>query len=147
MTFLHNPSPLTRDNAALVLVDHQVGLMTGIRDYSIAELKHNVVGLAKAAQADLDDAVSRQLKAALRRQPSAEDVAKMSARLRESISSYGNDTGLRYRYPEEGATVRGCSFQGNREFGIRNDREISVDARHCDWGDVSGPLDDSDDEE
>lgn len=51
MTFLHNPAPLTRDNAALVLVDHQVGLMTGIRDYSIAELKHNVVGLAKAAKA------------------------------------------------------------------------------------------------
>lgn len=51
MTFLHNPAPLTRDNAALVLVDHQVGLMTGIRDYSIAELKHSVVGLAKAAQA------------------------------------------------------------------------------------------------
>lgn len=51
MTFLHNPAPLTRDNAALVLVDHQVGLMTGIRDYSIAELKHNIVGLAKAAKA------------------------------------------------------------------------------------------------
>jgi nicotinamidase-related amidase len=47
----HNPEPLTSDNAALVLVDHQVGLMTGIRDYSIAELKHNVVGLAKAARA------------------------------------------------------------------------------------------------
>jgi len=47
----HNPEPLTSNNAALVLVDHQVGLMTGIRDYSIAELKHNVVGLAKAAQA------------------------------------------------------------------------------------------------
>ena len=46
----HNPEPLTHDNAALVLVDHQVGLMTGIRDYSIAELKHNVVGLAKAAR-------------------------------------------------------------------------------------------------
>lgn len=45
-----NPSPLSTDNAALILVDHQVGLMTGIRDYSIAELKHNVVGLAKAAQ-------------------------------------------------------------------------------------------------
>ena len=43
--------PLTSDNAALVLVDHQVGLMTGIRDMSIAELKHNVVGLAKAAKA------------------------------------------------------------------------------------------------
>ena len=45
-----NPSPLTADNAALVLVDHQVGLMTGVRDYSIAELKHNVVGLASAAR-------------------------------------------------------------------------------------------------
>lgn len=43
-------SPLTAENAALVLVDHQVGLMTGVRDYSIAELKHNVVGLAKAAR-------------------------------------------------------------------------------------------------
>ena len=46
-----NPEPLTQDNAALVLVDHQVGLMTGIRDYSVAELKHNVVGLARAAKA------------------------------------------------------------------------------------------------
>jgi nicotinamidase-related amidase len=47
----HNPEALTTENAALVLVDHQVGLMTGIRDYSIAELKHNVVGLARAARA------------------------------------------------------------------------------------------------
>ena len=50
MTYF-NPEPMTRDNAALVLVDHQVGLMTGVRDYSVAELKHNVVGLAKAAKA------------------------------------------------------------------------------------------------
>jgi nicotinamidase-related amidase len=42
--------PLTSENAALVLVDHQVGLMTGVRDYSIAQLKHNVVGLAKSAK-------------------------------------------------------------------------------------------------
>jgi nicotinamidase-related amidase len=42
--------PLTSDNAALILVDHQVGLMTGVRDYSTGELKHNVVGLAKAAK-------------------------------------------------------------------------------------------------
>lgn len=47
----HNPEPLNSENAALVLVDHQVGLMTGIRDYSIAELKHNVAGLTKAALA------------------------------------------------------------------------------------------------
>jgi hypothetical protein len=26
--------PLTSENVALVLVDHQVGLMTGVRDYS-----------------------------------------------------------------------------------------------------------------
>ncbi|MEM9070966.1 MAG: isochorismatase family protein [Myxococcota bacterium] len=48
---IQNPEPLTQKNAALILVDHQVGLMTGVRDYSIAELKHNVVGLAKAARA------------------------------------------------------------------------------------------------
>lgn len=43
--------PLTADNAALILVDHQIGLMTGVRDYSTGELKHNVVALAKAAKA------------------------------------------------------------------------------------------------
>lgn len=48
---IHNPEPLTADNAAVVFVDNQVGLMTGIRDYSIAVLKHNIVGLAKAARA------------------------------------------------------------------------------------------------
>ncbi len=47
----HNPEPLTADNAAVVFVDNQVGLMTGIRDYSIADLKHNIVGLAKASRA------------------------------------------------------------------------------------------------
>jgi len=43
--------PLTQQNAAVILVDHQVGLMTGVRDYSTGELKHNVVALAKAAKA------------------------------------------------------------------------------------------------
>jgi nicotinamidase-related amidase len=42
---------LTRDNAAVVLVDHQVGLYSGVRDIPIGDLKHNVVALAKAAQA------------------------------------------------------------------------------------------------
>lgn len=42
---------LTSENAALILVDHQIGLMTGVRDYSTGELKHNVVALAKAAKA------------------------------------------------------------------------------------------------
>ncbi|WIX77248.1 isochorismatase family protein [Amycolatopsis carbonis] len=41
---------LTRDNAMVVLVDHQVGLYSGVRDIAVEELKHNVVGLAKAAQ-------------------------------------------------------------------------------------------------
>src|SRR5260370_26954052 len=43
--------PLTSENAALILIDHQVGLMTGVRDYSTVELKHNVIGLAKGAKA------------------------------------------------------------------------------------------------
>lgn len=43
-------TPLTQDNAALILVDHQVGLMSGVRDYSTGELKHNVIALAKAAR-------------------------------------------------------------------------------------------------
>ena len=47
----HPYEPLTSQNTALILVDHQVGLMTGVRDYSTGALKHNVVALAKAAQA------------------------------------------------------------------------------------------------
>jgi nicotinamidase-related amidase len=42
---------LTTDNAALLLVDHQIGLFTGVRDISLAELKHNVTSLAKTALA------------------------------------------------------------------------------------------------
>ena len=42
---------LTRDNAVLLIVDHQVGLYTGVRDIDTLQLKHNIVGLAKAAQA------------------------------------------------------------------------------------------------
>ena len=41
---------LTPQNAALLLIDHQVGLFTGVRDIPVAELKHNVVALAKAAK-------------------------------------------------------------------------------------------------
>src|SRR6201997_1771935 len=50
-TQIQSYEPLTSENAGLVLVDHQVGLMTGVRDYSTGELKHNVVALAKAAKA------------------------------------------------------------------------------------------------
>jgi nicotinamidase-related amidase len=42
---------LTRQNAVLLLVDHQIGLYSGVRDIDTLQLKHNVVGLAKAALA------------------------------------------------------------------------------------------------
>src|SRR5688500_8329531 len=44
-----NTEFLTADNAAVLLVDHQIGLFTGVRDITVAELKHNVTALAKAA--------------------------------------------------------------------------------------------------
>lgn len=40
--------PLTRDNALLLLVDHQVGLYTGVRDIDILQLKHHVVALTRS---------------------------------------------------------------------------------------------------
>ncbi|CAB3809118.1 putative hydrolase YcaC [Paraburkholderia caffeinitolerans] len=42
---------LTRHNAVLLHVDHQEGLYTGVRDIATLELKHNVVGLTRAALA------------------------------------------------------------------------------------------------
>jgi nicotinamidase-related amidase len=42
--------PLTADNAAVLLVDHQVGLFTGVVDIDVLTLKHNVVALATAAK-------------------------------------------------------------------------------------------------
>jgi nicotinamidase-related amidase len=44
-------SKFTRDNSAVVLIDHQVGLLTGVRDMTIKDLEHNVVHLARAAKA------------------------------------------------------------------------------------------------
>lgn len=41
---------LDRNNSVLLLVDEQVGLMTGVRDNDTASLRHNVVALAKAAK-------------------------------------------------------------------------------------------------
>ncbi|MFF2845882.1 isochorismatase family protein [Streptomyces sp. NPDC058001] len=43
--------PITRTNVAVVLVDHQVGLLSGVRDIPVDELKHNVAALARAATA------------------------------------------------------------------------------------------------
>lgn len=61
-------------------------------------LKRNVLwrvayGVEMPSEQDLDEAVSRQLKTALRRAPNAEDITKMSARLRGAIEAYGNETG------------------------------------------------------
>jgi len=39
---------ITPENSAFVLIDHQIGLYTGVRDIPIDELKHNIVGLVKA---------------------------------------------------------------------------------------------------
>jgi nicotinamidase-related amidase len=39
---------LARNNAVLLLVDHQVGLYTGVRDIDTLQLKHNIVGLTRA---------------------------------------------------------------------------------------------------
>ena len=41
---------LTRENTALLIIDHQVGLYAGVRDITLQDLKHNVVGLVKAAK-------------------------------------------------------------------------------------------------
>src|SRR5574341_448991 len=41
---------LTPDNSALLLIDHQVGLMQLVRDMSPEEFRNNVVGLAKTAK-------------------------------------------------------------------------------------------------
>ena len=42
----------TSDNTIMLLVDHQIGLMVGVRDFvSLAEYKSNVVGLARVAKA------------------------------------------------------------------------------------------------
>lgn len=39
---------ISTENSALVLVDHQIGLYTGVRDIPIEELKHNIIGLVRA---------------------------------------------------------------------------------------------------
>ena len=42
----------TPKNAIVLLIDHQIGLMAGVRDFSsLAEYKSNVVGLARVAKA------------------------------------------------------------------------------------------------
>ena len=43
-----HPERISRANAVLLLVDHQVGLYTGVRDIDTLQLKHNVIGLTRA---------------------------------------------------------------------------------------------------
>lgn len=44
--------PPTPSNAIILFIDHQIGLMAGVRDFtSLAEYKNNVVALAKTARA------------------------------------------------------------------------------------------------
>ena len=62
-------------------------------------LKKNVLwriayGNEMPTEEDLIDAVTRQLRTALRREPGDVDIKTMAKRLRESITLYGNETGL-----------------------------------------------------
>lgn len=41
---------LTPDNAALLLIDHQSGLVSGVRDIEPVEVRHNVVAFARVAR-------------------------------------------------------------------------------------------------
>jgi nicotinamidase-related amidase len=41
---------LTPDNAALLLIDHQVGLMQLVSDISPEQFRNNILGLAKTAE-------------------------------------------------------------------------------------------------
>jgi len=41
---------LTPDNAILAMIDHQTGLMVGVRDMNPAQLKNNILGLTKMAK-------------------------------------------------------------------------------------------------
>jgi nicotinamidase-related amidase len=45
-----NYERLTPDNACMLFIDHQTGLMPLVNDMSEAELKNNLLALAKAAK-------------------------------------------------------------------------------------------------
>lgn len=53
---MHDPtrlprlSMLSRDTTVILFIDHQIGLLTGVRDMEVGELKHNIVALAKAGR-------------------------------------------------------------------------------------------------
>ena len=65
----------------------------------LGSLKKNVFwriayGTEMPPEEDLIDAVTRQLRSALRREPTEGDIETMAKRLRESITSFGNESGL-----------------------------------------------------
>jgi len=83
--------PLTSENAALILVDHQIGLMTGVRDYSTGELKHNVVALAKAARAlklPIVATTTARDSMWVRRSPNSSKRCQASRSLRSSVNAF-----------------------------------------------------------
>ena len=41
---------LSKDNAALVMIDHQTGLLSACTDIPVERLRHNIIGLAKIAK-------------------------------------------------------------------------------------------------
>lgn len=45
-----NREPLTPENAALVLLDHQTGIMQGVQDFAPAEFRNNVLALGKVGR-------------------------------------------------------------------------------------------------
>jgi len=52
MTWEHYPATrLDRERAALLLIDHQVGLLLGVHDHDQEELRRNVIALARIAKA------------------------------------------------------------------------------------------------
>ena len=38
---------LSKDNAALVMIDHQTGLLSACTDIPVERLRHNIIGLAQ----------------------------------------------------------------------------------------------------
>lgn len=41
---------LSTDNAALILIDHQTGLLSACKDIPVERLRHNIIGLAKVGK-------------------------------------------------------------------------------------------------
>ena len=72
---------LTRENTALLIIDHQVGLYAGVRDITLQDLKHNVVGLVKSqAQQGRSNGSARRSSAARNGASTRRTAAKRTTR-------------------------------------------------------------------